>query len=125
MFVASALGDEGQGLVADVNEDGIVNILDLVSVAGALGDVAAAPSLHPQALAMFTAADVGQWLVQAQTLDPDGCNVAAGSAFLEPTSGGADTERDGNIAELPEPVQPGDVDPVSVGRGLACHDDDL
>ena len=45
VFVASALGDEGQGLVADVNEDGIVNILDLVSVAGALGDVAAAPCL--------------------------------------------------------------------------------
>ena len=48
VFVASALGDEGQGLVADVNADGVVNILDLVSVAGALGDVAAAPSSHSQ-----------------------------------------------------------------------------
>ena len=38
VFVASALGDEtGQGLVADVNGDGVVNILDLVSVVGALG----------------------------------------------------------------------------------------
>ena len=45
VFVASALGDEGQGLVADVNGDGVVNILDLVMVAGALGNAAAAPSV--------------------------------------------------------------------------------
>ena len=115
VFVASALGDEGQGLVADVNGDGVVNILDLVSVAGALGDVAAAPSLHPQALAMFTATGRGTVVGASTNTRPDGCNVAAGSAFLEPTSGGADAERDGTIVELPEPVQPGDVDTVSVG----------
>ena len=83
VFVASALGDEGQGLVADVNEDGIVNILDLVSVAGALGDVAAAPSLHPQALAMLTATDVGQWLAQAGELDLADATSSQGLVFLK------------------------------------------
>ena len=71
VLVASDLGDEGADLMADVNGDGVVNILDLVLVAGAFGDVAA-PASDAQALAMLTAADVGQWLAQAQTLDlPD------------------------------------------------------
>ena len=71
VLVASDLGDEGADLMADVNGDGVVNILDLVLVAGAFGDVAA-PASDAQARAMLTAADVGQWLAQAQTLDlPD------------------------------------------------------
>ena len=36
-------------------------------VAGALGGGGAAPSLYPQALAMFTTAGVQQWLFQAQS----------------------------------------------------------
>ena len=71
VLVASDLADEGADLMADVNGDGVVNILDLVLVAGAFGDVAA-PASDAQALAMLTAADVGQWLARAQTLDlPD------------------------------------------------------
>ena len=38
--VASVIGSEGQDLPADVNSDGVVNILDLVAVAGAFGDAA-------------------------------------------------------------------------------------
>ena len=83
VFVASALGDEGQGLVADVNGDGIVNILDLVSVAGALEGVAAAPSSNPRALAMLTAANVGEWLAQAQGLDLTDATSQRGVLFLE------------------------------------------
>ena len=83
VFVASALGDEGQGLVADVNADGVVNILDLVSVAGALGDVAAAPSSDPRALAMLTAADVGEWLAQVEELGLMDATAKRGVLFLE------------------------------------------
>ena len=36
MIVASAIGEEGQGMAADVNGDGVVNILDLVMVANEL-----------------------------------------------------------------------------------------
>ena len=68
VLVASNFGQTGAN-AADVNGDGVVNITDLIKVAGALGNAAAAPSLSPQALAMFTTADVRQWLTQAQHLD--------------------------------------------------------
>ncbi len=67
VLVASHFGETGQS-VADVNSDGVVNIADLVLVAGALGDGAGAPSIHPEALEMFTTTDVQQWLRQAQQL---------------------------------------------------------
>ena len=53
VFVASNFGETGQN-DADVNGDGVVNIADLVLVAGALGNSAAAPSLHPDTLEMLT-----------------------------------------------------------------------
>ena len=68
---------------ADLNEDGIINIVDLVKVAGALGGGGAAPSLQPQALAMFTAADVQKWLAQAQGLNLTDATSQQGILFLE------------------------------------------
>ena len=59
---------------ADINGDGIVDIADLVLVANAIGANAAAPSLNPQVLELLTAADVKEWLTQAQKIkltDPD------------------------------------------------------
>ena len=106
VFVASALGDEGQGLVADVNEDGIVNILDLVSVAGALGDVAAAPSLHPQALAMFTAADVGHWLAQARELDLTDATSQRGVLYLEQLLAALTPQETALLPNYPNPFNP-------------------
>ena len=64
--VASKFGQRVNGDPADVNEDGIVNIVDLVRVAGALGNAAAAPSLHLQAGTQLTATEVQHWLTQAQ-----------------------------------------------------------
>ena len=63
--VSSNFGKTGEN-TADVNGDGIVNIVDLVKVAGAMGAGAAAPAAHPQTLETLTAADVQQWLTQAQ-----------------------------------------------------------
>ena len=84
VFVASALGDEGQGLVADVNEDGIVNILDLVMVAGALGNGAAAPSVWYRDLEIApTRAEVGQWLAQAGEVDLRDATSRDGVLFLK------------------------------------------
>ena len=67
VIVNVRFGQRGQNS-ADVNGDGIVNIMDLVLVAGAFGGEAAAPSAHPQALELLTAADVQGWLSQAQQL---------------------------------------------------------
>ena len=79
--VASSFGGSGEN-GADVNGDGVVNILDLVRVAGAFGN-AAAPSANPRALAMLTAADVGQWLAQAGELELTEATSQRGVLFLE------------------------------------------
>ena len=121
VFVASALGDEGQGLVADVNGDGVVNILDLVVVAGALGNAAAAPSVWYRDLEIApTRAEVGQWLAQAGELGLTDATSQRGVLFLGATIRSADPERNGAIAKLSEPVQSGDVDSVWVGKRHAC-----
>ena len=67
----------------DVNGDGVVNILDLVTVAGALGSTGAAPAAHPQALSMLTADDVQSWLTQAQRLSLTDLRLQRGIRFLE------------------------------------------
>ena len=68
---------------ADVNRDGIVNIVDLVKIAGAIGGREASPSLHPQVLTMFTAADVKQWLTQAHGLNLTDITSQRGILLLE------------------------------------------
>ncbi len=81
--VAGQLGQSGQNS-ADVNGDGIVNILDLVAVAAALGNAAAAPSAWYRDLEIApTRADVGEWLAQAQGLDLTDATSQRGVLFLE------------------------------------------
>ncbi len=83
VLVASGFGNEGPDLAADVNGDGVVNILDLVLVAGAFGNAASAPSAHPQAFEMLTAADVQQWLTDARSLEVKDATMARGIVVLE------------------------------------------
>ena len=66
-IVGARFGQRGQNR-ADLNGDGLVDIVDLVLVASEFGGEAAAPSLYPQALELLTAADVRQWLSQAEQL---------------------------------------------------------
>ena len=106
VFVASALGDEGQGLVADVNGDGIVNILDLVSVAGALEGVAAAPSSNPRALAKLNAADVEQWLVQALELDLTDVTAQRGILVLKQLGAVLNPKETTLLPNYPNPFNP-------------------
>ena len=82
VVVASRLGQSGPN-AADVNGDGVVNVQDLILVAGALDQAPAAPSLHPTALATFTAADVREWLTEAQGLDLTDPKLQNGIRFLE------------------------------------------
>ena len=51
---------------ADVNLDGIVNVIDLVLVANAIGSAAAAPSLHHRVKSLFTTEQVQGWLTEAR-----------------------------------------------------------
>ena len=67
VLVSANFGRKGENK-ADVNGDGVVDIVDLVKVAAALGNTADAPSVHPQTFVMLTAADVQSWLIQTQGL---------------------------------------------------------
>ena len=65
--VAAKFGQKDAGN-ADVNGDGAVDIRDLVLVAGAFGDTAAAPALRGKI--RLSAATVAGWLSTAQKLTP-------------------------------------------------------
>ena len=82
VIVASRLGQSGPN-PADVNGDGVVNVQDLILVAGAIGQISAAPSLHPASAAMLTAADIQEWLTAAQGLDLTDVTLQSGIRFLE------------------------------------------
>ena len=105
VLVASNLGQTGQN-TADANGDDVVNIQDLVLVAGALGNAAAAPSLHPQALEMFTAADVQQWLTQAQHLNLTDATSQRGIRFLEQLLAALIPKETALLPNYPNPFNP-------------------
>ena len=60
-----------------------MNIDDLTTVAGALDSVGTAPSVHPQALEMFTAANIKLWLSDAWQLNLTDPTSLKGILFLE------------------------------------------
>ncbi len=82
VLISSNFGKTGEN-EADINGDGIVDIVDLVKVAAALGNTAGAPSVHPQTLAMLSTSDVQNWLTQAQHLNLTDVTSQRGFHFLE------------------------------------------
>ena len=85
---------------------GVVNIVDLVKVAAAIGGGAAAPSLHPQVLAMFTAAEVQQWLSQTQQLNLTDATSQRGILFLEHLLAALTPKKTTLLANYPNPFNP-------------------
>ena len=82
VLVASNYGEKGQN-AADVNGDRVVNSADLLVVAGALDDAASAPLAYPQTFELFTAAEVRLWLAHAQQLNLTDATSLKGILFLE------------------------------------------
>ena len=80
--VSANFGQTGEN-IADVNGDGVVNIVDLVKVAGEIGAGAAAPLAYPQVMGMLTAGDVRQWLTQAHHLHLTDATSQRGILLLE------------------------------------------
>ena len=67
--VAANLG-ETDGHPADVNCDGVVNSIDITLVVAAFGEAATTPATHTAVLENFTAAEVAQWIQEAQNATP-------------------------------------------------------
>jgi hypothetical protein len=82
LLVTGSIGQSGPN-AADVNGDGVVDALDVAEVAGVINQDAAAPSLHALRLAGLTAADIREWLAQAHGLDLTDPKLQRGILFLE------------------------------------------
>ena len=105
VLVAGRLGQTGQN-DADMNGDGVVNIQDLVLVAGALGNTAAAPALQPQLLAPLTAADVEGWLTQAGQMALTDPACLRGIAVLEQLLAALTPKETVLLPNYPNPFNP-------------------
>ena len=120
VLVASNFGKMGQN-AADVNNDGVVNIVDLTLVAGAIGGGAGAPVSMGSRSGIRAYTRPSRTVVASSTAgEPDGPNLSARASDVGAAPCIVNTQRDGTFAELPESVQPGDVDPVSVVRACRC-----
>ena len=116
VLVASRLGQAGQN-DADVNGDGIVNILDMVLVAGALGDAAAAPTvLHGDLEIAPTRADVKRWLAQARGLDLTHAQLQRGILFLERLLAALTPKETALLPNYPNPFNPETWMPYHLSR---------
>ena len=105
VLVASNYGGTGQN-AADVNGDGVVDIDDLTTVTSALDSAAAAPLAQPQALEMFTAADVKLWLSHAQQLDLTDATTLRGVLFLEQLLAALIPKESTLLPNYPNPFNP-------------------
>ena len=105
VFVAGQYRQSGQNS-ADVNGDGVVDIQDLIFVAGILDTGAAAPSALPQASELFTAAEVQAWLTQAQGLHLTDARSQRGIHFLQQLLLALTPKKTSLLANYPNPFNP-------------------
>ena len=106
VLVAQRYGQTGTN-AADVNEDGIVNIDDLILVAAAIdADAAAAPSLYSDALEGLTVRNIKLWLSQARQRDLTDPSVRRGILFLEQLLASMVPKETMLLANYPNPFNP-------------------
>ncbi|RKU22168.1 hypothetical protein C6503_04165 [Candidatus Poribacteria bacterium] len=103
--VSTNLGKTGQN-PADVNGDGIVDIIDLLKVASEIGADAAAPSAHLHTLEILTAADIQYWLIQAQHANPTDAISQRGILVLEQLLAALIPKETSLLPNYPNPFNP-------------------
>ena len=104
--VAAQFGQQGQSLAEDVNGDGAVNILDLVLVAGVFGEVGAAPPAQTQAPEILSAPVIRQWLNDAKTLDVRDPIMKQGVVVLQQLLASLTPTQTQLLANYPNPFNP-------------------
>ena len=105
LLISANFGETGEN-IADVNGNGIVNIDDLVKAAGEIDTDAAAPAAHPQTLEILTAADVQQWLTQAQHADLTDVTSQRGILVLEQLLASLIPKETSLLPNYPNPFNP-------------------
>ena len=105
VLVGSNFGQRGEH-PADVNNDGVVNIADLVLVAGALGDAAAPSAWYQDLDVMFTRAEVEHWLTQARALNFTDTTSLYGIRYLEQLLMVLTPKKMALLANYPNPFNP-------------------
>ena len=106
VLVAGNFGQSGEN-AADINGDGIVNIQDLVLVAGEIGTGAAAPSAWSRGIDVTPTADqITQWLSQAQQLNLTDTRSLRGVLFLEQLLTALTPKEASLLPNYPNPFNP-------------------
>ena len=115
-LVVVAQGFGTDGLEGDVNGDGVVNVFDLVQVAGAIGGGGAAPSAYSLDPSIISAADVERWLTQAQGLGVGDANFQRGIRFLEQLLAALTPKETMLLPNYPNPFNPETWIPYRLAR---------
>ena len=106
ILIASELGNVGTNLTMDVNGDRVVSILDLILVAGMFDEMAAAPSAQPQVLETLTAVEVQGWLTDARALEVRDPIMKRGFTLLEQLLAALTPRETVLLANYPNPFNP-------------------
>ena len=106
ILIASELGNAGTNLAVDVNRDGVVSILDLVLAAGMFEEAAAAPPAQPQVPEALTAVEVQGWLTDARTLEVRDLIMKRGFVVLEQLLVSLTPSETELLANYPNPFNP-------------------
>ena len=106
VLITSNLDNRGTNLAADVNRDGVVNILDLVLAAGMFDRAAAAPAAQPQIPETLTAVEVHGWLTDVRGLEAKDPIMKRGFLVLEQLLVSLTPKETELLANYPNPFNP-------------------
>ena len=106
VVIASELGNAGTNLAVDANGDGVVSILDLILVAGMFDNAAAAPAAQPSVPETLTAVEVQSWLNDARSLEAKDFIMKRGFLVLKQLLVSLTPTETELLANYPNPFNP-------------------